>query len=381
MKTTNDVKPTLNYLRQRTLLMVALTASAGNLAAARDMFEANKSPTAEIVQAAETRMRDLLKRSRNGDQSAKVELNELRITVIDLYMRAASSFGTSCFNIVNLANTQEPAWQNTYRAPIRIKSISQDGAVSTTMPVKAKRTTIVPMDELAPDEIEYQMRDIQRGEDVAQAAQATVDIAWDLQRYLDKLAFTLMKTLYGAFNQGGSKLLKTWIQHPDIVTANLPTTNDLVAAGTTSSTKFRLAVFSEIVRYCESWGQAFGMPLTPTGVIYIPSKDIVDMASEVTATGLPSNNSIIEGVLRNYRQFGHLNVNWTLIPDATLPSGICYPVLNMPVGEIYFKPGFDQEWVESFPKLNLERRGITKPYAMFAPEAWRVRTCRVTYHT
>ena len=73
--------------------------------------------------------------------------------------------------------------------------------------------------------------------------------------------------------------------------------------------------------------------------------------------------------------------NPTVEVDVTLASGKCYPVLNLPVGEIYTKPSMDEEWVETIKRKNLETRGANKVIAFSAPEAWRIRTCRVAYHT
>lgn len=366
----------LTYMQRRASLLCGLTAAPGNLANITESFKDGVKEDADSTK----KMAKLIESARNNVAEAITELNELRMQTIDLYIRATSNFATLFFRMVSLQATDEPGWTNSYRNPVNIRYIGEDGGVRLIKAVKAQSHTYITMKELATDGVSYPLRDIQRGIDVAGAAQATVDTAWDMANKMDVDAKTLLDTLFAAFNSGSGKLNQTWLAHPRIVAANLPTTNDLSLADNTGSTKFRLAVIRAIIKYCAQWGQALGQPLSPTGVILVPSIDITDLATEITPTG-STNNAVADGILKDYRQFDYMGIRWTLVPDVTLASGVCYPVLNMPVGEIYTKPSMDEEWVETNKRKNLETRGATKVIAYSAPEAWRMRTCRVTYHS
>src|SRR5205814_1178789 len=124
----------------------------------------------------------------------------------------------------------------------------------------------------------YQVRDINLGTDVAAAAQATVDLGWEMSNKVDLEAFNLMtagkstmgQSIYGDFKLTGAALSRTWIPNDRIVPENLPSTNDLVLEDNTTTgptSKFRLDVVKAIVNYCERWANIWGAPIRPTGLV------------------------------------------------------------------------------------------------------------------
>jgi hypothetical protein len=88
---------------------------------------------------------------------------------------------------------------------------------------------------------------------------------------------------------------------------------------------------------------------------------------------------VAEGLLQSYTQFDYMGIRWTLVPDVTLPRGVCYPVLNRPVGEVFYKPAFDEEFVNTDRRKNWETRSQQKVIQFAVPEPWRVNALRVTY--
>ena len=119
------------------------------------------------------------------------ELNALRSTTIDLYVRAMSNF-TAFFRTVPLQPNEQACYIHTFRNPVNVRYMGQDGGPRTAKAVKAQRQLFIDMRELTTDEVGYQIRDINLGTDVASAAQATVDIGWDMANKVDLEAYTLM---------------------------------------------------------------------------------------------------------------------------------------------------------------------------------------------
>ena len=181
----------------------------------------------------------------------------------------------------------------------------------------------------------------------------------------------------------GTPLDRTWIPNDRIIATNLPTSNDVSCAdngtGSSQSNKFRLSVLRTILKYCEAWGNVWGAPIRPTGLIHVSSADVTDLAAEITPTSLIFPNAVAEGLMQNYTQFDYMGIRWTLVADVTLPSGVCYPVLNRPVGEVFYKPAFDEEFVETDRRKNWETRSQQKVIQFAVPEPWRVFALRVTY--
>jgi hypothetical protein len=382
-----NLRNTLAGLRGKVLALHGLQSHPDNLRGLDKIFEEALKPQPDPDRA---RLARLIERARNKEVDAVTELNALRSTTIDLYVRAMSKF-TAFFRTVTLQPNEQACYIHTFRNPVNVRYIGQDGGAKTVKAVKAQRQLFIDMRELSTDEVGYQIRDINLGTDVAAAAQATVDISWDMANQVDLNAYTLMtsgqstmaQSIYGEFNLTGANLSRTWIPNARILPANLPTTNDLElsdnGAGANQSNRFRLAVVRAILQYCEMWGDIWGTPIRPTGLILVPSSDVTGLSAEITPTSLIFPNEVAEGVLENYTQFDYMNVRWTLQPDVTLPPGQCYPVLNRPVGEMFLKPSMDEEYVETNRRKNWETRVQMKVINFAIPEPWRVNALRVTY--
>lgn len=341
----------------------------------------------------------LLDGARNHNVEDVRALLELRTVNIELFVRAMSNFGLF-FHPVELKDNEQSVYVHTYRNPVNVKFVAQDGHIGTQKAVRAQKQVFVDMRELSA-EVGYQIRDINLGTDIVAAAQSTVDVAWELENKFDYEAFKLMINggIFAPFNfyknGAANALAATLIPHWRINQANLPTTNtlpldstnpqvaklNLTANGTGSgqSNVFRFDVIVAAIDYCASWGTIFdGHPLEPTGAILIPSSDVSGLAASIKPTTL-FFNEVAEGVLQDYRTFEYMNKKWVLIPDVTLSPGCCYVVLNRPVGERITKPSLDWEEVDTNRKKNWETRTAVKTLQHFVPEPSRVNALRIIY--
>ena len=308
-----QLKSTLENLRFKVTALHSYTAHRGSLDGLDKTFEAALTQTDEQRK----KLAQLMERSRNKDAEAVTELNALRSTTIDLYVRAMSNF-INFFRPVTLQPNQQVCYINTFRNPVSVRYLGQDGGVKTVKAVKSQRPIFVDMRELTTDEVGYQVRDINLGPDIAASAQATVDIAWDMANKVDYEAFLMMTSgqsitgqgIFGPFNLTGSPLSRTWIPNDRIIAANLPTTNILTCSdngtGAGQSNLFRLNVIRTILAYCEAWGNVWGAPIRPTGMIMVSSADVTQLASEITRTSLIFPNAVAEGLLQNYTQFDYM---------------------------------------------------------------------------
>lgn len=341
-------------------------------------------------------MMKMLEGFRGGNQEDRVALQELRMVNIELFVRAMSNFGLF-FNSVTLKDNEQSVYVHSYKNPVNVKHIAQDGHIGTMKAVKAQKQVYVDMREISA-EVGYQIRDVNLGTDVVAAANATVDVAWDIENKIDYEAFKMLINggVFAPFvtkkNGASDALSATFIPHWRINTTNLPTTNDIVLSGATAtrlnatpngtgggqSNNFRYDVIVAAIDYCASFANIFGGPLDPTGAILIPSSDVSGLARDIKPTTL-FFNEVAEGALKDYRIFEYQNKKWVLIPDVTLTPGCCYLPLNRPVGDKITKPSLDWEDIDTNRKKNWETRTSNKTLQYFVPEPSRVNALRVTY--
>lgn len=343
------------------------------------------------------------------DPKLRRELCEVRVQTVNNFIRAEGNFLSNFFTEVPLGPADRPAIQNETMNEISVGYISQDGRARSMKPLAPQSETLIPLRTVGSERVGYFLQDIYNG-NVAPAAQRTFDIAWDLTFKIDRLAKAMLEAslvnggVYGAFTVTGNRQDRVYVPHSGIITANLPPTNDIVlsndyisgssgpkwfeywdaakyngAESTTTSNKFRLDVPNAVNKYCNSWGNLLGGPIRPTGVIIVPSGDSTGLVGQVSPTG-PAANSVAEGLLHNYQTIpNYLGVNWVLVPDATLPAGTCYPILNRPVGYYYTKSSMDMEEVDTQRSKNWEERAMTKVVGFAIPSPHRPYAVRVTY--
>ncbi len=344
------------------------------------------------------------------DPKLRRELCEVRVQTVNNFIRAEGNFLTNFFTEVPLGPSDRPAIQNETKNEIDVGYISQDGRARSMKAINPQTEALVDLRTVGSERVGYFLQDIYNG-NIAPAAQRTFDISWDLTFKIDRLAKTLLSAalgsggVYGTFTITGNRQNRVYVPHSGIDTSNLPTTNDIILSNdyvngssgqkwfeywdaakynsatesSTTSGKFRLDVLRAVNKYCNAWGNLLGGPLRPTGVIIVPSGDSTGLVNEVSPTG-QAFNTVAEGLLHNYQTIpNYLGVNWTLVPDATLPSGTCYPILNRPVGNYYTKSSMDMEEVDTQRTKNWEERAMTKVVGFAIPSPNRPFACRVKY--
>lgn len=354
----------------------------------KDILDADKQMPAEEKEAILTEAR----RDPNGPKARAVM--EARVTEINNYLRANSNYAGLLFNTVTLGETDWAEFENTTNYEVKIGYVAEDGKRRLQKAVSPRSREMVPLQILSSDWFGYKLRDLYKGS-VAGAAQATVDIAFDLQFKLDRVAHDLFKAAPGSGGAlgtftptTGAKNQRIWHLHSGIDSTNLPTTNVLVCAtasaskvANTTSTPFRLDVMREVVHYCSQWGNIWSDgPLAPTGIIMVPSKDAAQIGTDIDPYTVESNR-VTDNILSQYMQIDYLGYRWTIVPDVTIPPNVCYPILNKPIGEIFFKPSMDTMPVRTDEMKNWEERAATKVYGMYIPAHWRMRACSVRYRT
>lgn len=344
-----------------------------------------------------------------NDPVKRRELCELRVDTVNNFIRAEGLFLANFFSEVPLGPADRPVVQNTTKQEIEVSYVSQDGRPRGRKTINPTGEEFVDLAIVSSERVGYFMRDIYNG-NIANVAQNTFDIAFDLTFKIDRLAKDLMHKavgsggVYGDFVTTGTRHNRVYAAHSGINTSNLPPTNDIVLStdyvtgssgkkwfeywgaskgngdGTNgTSNDFRLDVPKATVNYCNRWANTLNGPLRPTGVIIVPSGDSTGLAGEVSPTGTMFN-TVAESLLHNFQTIpNYLGVNWVLIPDATLPPGVCYPVLNRPVGRYYTKADWEQEFIKTEPEKNWEERSQQKLVGLAIRIPDRVHAVRVRY--
>jgi len=320
-------------------------------------------------------------------------LQALRIENIDLLIKATYSFGYM-FETITLKPDEQPMIDFSYMNPTNVRWAGEDGGVRSVKATKARRQQFFNMRELHSDTFNYPMRDINLGTSVEAAAQATVDLAWDLQHKINTEQFNFLQGgtingmnygtgIYFPFVTAGTLLNRTFIAHPSIQTANLPTTNlinytALQVYGQTDNA-MSFYVLQAIIDYCEGFRGVFrDGDLEPTGLILVPSSETSGLLKRVNPVGTISTK-VGETVLNSFTQIEYGGRVWTLLGTPVLPKGACYPILNKKVGNFYVKPSLDFEDVTSHKLKNYEERTTVKVMQLAQIEPWRPNGLKVVY--
>lgn len=344
-------------------------------------------------QGKETSVADVMVMARDKVPDAMQALQALRVENIDLLVKATYSFGFM-FETIDLKPDEQPMIDFSYRNPTNVRFAGEDGGVRTVKAVKARKQQFFNMRELHSDTFAYPMRDINLGANVEAAAQATVDLAWDLQHKINVEQFNFLQggtingTNYGTgiyypFTLTGTLLNRTFIPHPSIQTANLPTTNLISYAAlqtygqTTNAITFY--VLQAIIDYCEGFRGVFqDGDLEPTGLILVPSSETSGLLKLVNPVGAFSTK-VGEQVINSFTRIEYGGRVWTLLGTPVLPKGACYPILNKKVGNFYTKTSLDFEDTQSHKLKNVEERTTVKVMQLASLEPWRPCGLKVVY--
>lgn len=378
--TTHELQIRLKLLSQRARSICGVTPDGQPLAPQvtkyfDDLLRSTDDPAALKARA------EFLARAEK-DPEARQTLAGMRIESFDNYIMASSNFAGMFFNLVNLANDERPVHLNRTRSEIAVHVIGKKSQPKMIKLTRDESETMVNLIWLATDKVRFDTVDIYSGS-IADAALATLRMSDDFTNQLDGRCFDLMNSsAFGVFTFTGKKANWTYVANSRIKTANLPSTNELVAP----TNKFGFPVLATIVDYCARWRGALpGGDIMPTGRILLPPTHIKEIAEGVVPVGASQTAISEEMAAAGYFGVRYLNVNWLFVPDSTLDPDVrkCYPEMNLKAGELYLKPGLDTEYTSAgdytITSQGEEERWMRKPFGAAFNSVTRPRICRVSY--
>lgn len=315
------------------------------------------------------------------DPSKRSQLNALRIETTQNYVLATADFA-SFFNVITLGEADVPAIQNETMHPVKVSYMAEDGQQVHTKIVKPQQETLVDLTTLTTDKVSYTLRDIYRGR-VADVAQKTFNLAYDLSMKLDELLLTHLTAQIGSFDLTNvNKAARTFVPHPSVRSGVLPTSNALQIGSVSGSTKFGFGTLDKIIDYAARFARCFADgDLQPTGDIIVPAHQIIGIADGVTVTA-SKQNDVAQEILRNgYFSVSYLGYTWRFIPNNVIAPGYCYPKFNKPLGNLYLKPSMDVAGEETDEFKNMQTRWQSMVLGIATPGPRKVNMARVEFNT
>jgi hypothetical protein len=319
------------------------------------------------------------------------QLCELRVEQFRNYALATQNIINMFYEVVTLGDKDRPAHQNETMQEVAVTYVGQDGAPDDVKIVKPQDELLIPLHLLSTANVRYRKWDIYNGM-VADAALATIMLAYDMANQREKRAWDLYLTCFGAFTLTGKKSSRVYVANSRVVTANLPDSNIIDGnsnvvklTGNSSTTKFRPEVLRAAQKYADLWVGAFpNMPVTLTGRVLVPSIDASDLGIDITPSTQQQNPVAEELLLKGWYQVTVYGRTWTLVPDNTLPSGICYPEFTRKPGRVYLKPSGDREVIvqdSANDKKNQEERYMQSPFGAAVNQVSKVCALQIKYKT
>lgn len=329
-------------------------ATAGTITASKQMVQgldlkiaAAKGDEAAMKQLAPAAafMGNLYKSlAAGGDAAVKAhaEIVAIRSQLIDNYIMAMSMWAPF-FNVINLADNERAEYKLTTRDfEVGVKVIGANGALPRqSQPVKENAHVGVPMFPLSTDRIEHQLWDVDRGMLTEQATYIAM-AQQDLELKVDELLGNVVLATAGTFDITNTvKARRTYTAHSRINIANFPTTSQLVAAGTG---RWSWEAIKAIYKYCAQWSTyapaSGGAPMMPVE-IHIPSLDASGMLEDLQPTTQVTPGSLSAQIVSTGNIEEIAGKNFILVPNPQLDptAGFAYVRTNLPIGDLYFKPG------------------------------------------
>lgn len=357
----------------------------GNAREVASRFDEAVKP--ENFQASKDAFAEVVRRIVEGDESeraeAQQELQGIVIWSVENYLFAASNY-VSFFETGTLGETDTAFIELTdnHYFEAYVSLIGQDGGAPRWQRIRTRDKQIIPFYQLTTDELEYPIMDLYQGK-IADRSKIGLDLAADIGWKLDARLFDSIADLIGPFTLSGNKLNRVYVAHSRIKTANLPTTNLLVAAGNTGTSLFRKACLDSIIAYAKAWGdQSFADgPLNPQAV-FVPSAHITGFLQDCLIADPDNkiNAQVFEfGIIMSYGGF-----KWMFIADPTLDpaDGLAFVKFNKPVGKHWTKPSMDKNLVDdsiALQKENRETQLLIKTFATALPAYRRMNVAAVKY--
>lgn len=337
---------------------------------------------------AQRQLAALKERLANGgrtDGPINVELAAMNVLTINNFMWATSNWG-AFFEIVNLADDEEPWISNETKVQSSFLSINEDGTpVMDKAPLLAGTETRVPLHMKASKEYVYPLIDLYRG-DIRMNGMLNLDLARDLREDFEAARFALIDAAFAAFDVASSdKQDRTYVANDRVKSGNIPTTNNLLPSDdNTSSTKWRLTCLKALVHYEAKLSALQSMDGTPIrfSTIFLPSADVtnfIDTISEST-----ESNPITQQIFDNGYVMTIGGRSYNLVGDATLDPalGYAYALSNKPIGRWYAKPGLDGTFINNSAEMqrsNREGQWMRTVHGSAVPKHWKMNAARIRY--
>lgn len=287
----------------------------------------------------------LYKDAYSGDKDAQHELSRLRITSTVNNVIPNLNAGMF-FEVIELADDERPAIQNTTKTEFTVRYVGQDGPRVKEVRVAPDTTeTLIDLKEIVTDTVEYPTRDIYLG-DISAVSAKNVDLDFDLQNQWDGIQWGLLQTSLGTFNVTGKKSARVFNVNSRIQSGQLPTTNTVNITGITGSTVFGQSTFEAIMNYFGGWaGTSSGGNLMPTGELVMNPKDASGIIAGLNFNSATAQNQAAQEILRKgwYALPELFGVPWKIVPDATLARKSVYVRSNKPAGTIWLKPSRNED--------------------------------------
>ncbi len=334
------------------------------------------------------RQRDEFMKRVEADPETRKQFNAMRLEQYDNFLYANLNWINQYATVVRLEDNERPMEQNTTGKELKCSYVSEDGTVDKMTITKEVAERELPLRRITTPNVRYKVWDLYRGS-VVDAALKAINLSRDLSNKIEREFLVMIKaSAFGVFLFADSKKCNwDYLASQDIVTANLPPSNDITVSN--SPGYFDWSTLDDIIDYCNRWSGLGGEDLRPTGIVRVASKNVRKFASGTTPSGAlasPIAESMLE---KGWTGVVYRGVSWRFVPDATLtPSdNQAWPEFNLKPARVFFKPSGDrevirtgQQFAELFDK-NEEERQMSKVYSASINAAARKNIARFNFGT
>lgn len=328
-----------------------------------------------------------------GDKEKMHQLNALRTEQWRNMVYPDANRVSMFTEVVVLGDNETPSFVNETGNEITISSLGEalEGGLVRYDPRKNQGFTLIPLAVITTPEMVFKLRDIYRGNNIAQLAEETLSLSTDITAQKEKAVDAFLTAsvadggAFGTFDLTGATYSRIYVPHSFVKTNNFPLTNVIELATNRKNTFFRPECLEAIMNYADSFGAAFnGQRLVPTGRILIPSSHASHMSKVVNVESAQDNALSRELLQAGWRRFHFAGIDWTLIPDNTLDpdAWACYPEFNIRPITFFTKPSqsVDETRIDyETRKRNEKRRYAQEVIGAYLNAAKRHAMLKVVY--
>lgn len=292
-----------------------------------------------------------------------------RTPVIDLFVRA-NMIALDFFKLESLRGAEMPEFIIQGARPrIPVNFIADWGGQAQMIYTDTQGIASFPLGLVASDIVKTPKRSLVQGR-VDASEEVNREIAYNLSKKLDDMAWTALNSAFGSFND------TVWILDEKI--KNAPTTNDLDFASDCEG-KLTKDFYIGIVDHFARLGKQIRK-------VYIPAVRIVDHMDWVSVSGtdVGAGDTVHPEVQRKIWQSGGLNLGASWIPEI-VPTNMlegedgdvyCFVQTAEPTGIYYKKPELDMTVTDDRDPYFYESH-TTQTASFVIPAPYRTRIARV----